>query len=66
MAEFCLECFNELNGTHYTKGDVILEFDFCENCGKYRKCIGKLREHGPLNDLIGLLINIISTTDPQS
>lgn len=28
MAEFCLSCFNELNGTHYTKGEVWLEEDF--------------------------------------
>lgn len=66
MAEFCLKCFNELNGTHYTKGDVIEAFDFCEGCAEYKKCIVKFRRHGPLNDLIGLLINTISATDPQS
>ena len=65
MAEFCLECFNELNGTHYTKGDVIEAFDFCEGCAEYKKCIVKFRGHGPLRELIRFCVDITSTTDRQ-
>ena len=27
MAEFCLDCWNEMNGTHYTPDQVVLEED---------------------------------------
>lgn len=30
MAEFCLKCFNELNGIDYQANEVWLEEDFCE------------------------------------
>lgn len=63
MAEFCLKCFNELNGTCYTKGDVIEDDDLCENCGEYKKCVVSLRGHGPMNALIRLCINLMSNTD---
>lgn len=43
MAEFCLSCFNELNGTHYTKGEVWLEEDFCEGCADWKPCVMELR-----------------------
>ena len=26
MAEFCLDCFNKLHGTNYTKWDVVLSW----------------------------------------
>lgn len=26
MAEFCLDCFNKLHGTNYTKCDVVLSW----------------------------------------
>ncbi len=63
MAEFCLECFHQLNGTHYTKADVIQDFDLCENCGEYKKCVVNLRGHDPMNVLIRFCINLISSTD---
>ena len=62
MAEFCLECYNELNGTHYTKGDVIEALDLCENCGEYKKCIVKFRGKGPLSALIRFCITLMSST----
>ena len=34
MAEFCLKCFNEMNGTHYEASEVWLEEDFCEGCAE--------------------------------
>lgn len=63
MAEFCLKCFNEINGTHYTKGDVIENFDLCENCGEYKKCIVDFRGYGPVNVLIRFCINLMSVKD---
>ena len=45
MAEFCLECLNEISGTNYTEADFILsrEPDFCENCGKMVRVVVKRR-----------------------
>lgn len=65
MAEFCLKCFNQLNGTHYTKGDVIVDYDLCEGCGEYKKCIVMFRGHGPIHTLIRLCINLMCTTDEE-
>lgn len=33
MAEFCLDCWNRLNGTHCTPQDVKTDLDLCEGCG---------------------------------
>lgn len=43
MAEFCLKCFNEMNGTHYEANEVWLEEDFCEGCADWRPCVVDLR-----------------------
>ena len=43
MADFCLKCFNKMNGTHYTKGDVIERYAICEGCAEYKKCVIDLR-----------------------
>lgn len=42
MAEFCLDCFNQQEGTHYREKDVTLEMDFCEGCGEIKPCIIRL------------------------
>lgn len=39
MAEFCLECYNKLNGTNYTEDEVITEEDLCEGCGEIKPCV---------------------------
>lgn len=39
MAEFCLECFNRINGTDFRKKDVELEDDFCEGCAGWKPCV---------------------------
>ena len=41
MAEFCLECWNQLNGTNDTKWRYVLswEKDLCEGCGQYKRVI---------------------------
>ncbi len=43
MAECCLKCFNELNGTNYQAGNVWLEEDFCEGCAEWRPCVVEVR-----------------------
>ena len=43
MAEFCLDCLNELDGTHLTEADVVLAEDFCEECGKVVPCVMRYR-----------------------
>ena len=43
MAEFCLKCFNELNGTNYHANEVWLEEDFCEGCANRQPCVMGLR-----------------------
>ena len=42
MAEFCLKCFNEMNGTHYSEEKVWTEVDFCEGCGEWKPCVYRL------------------------
>lgn len=42
MAEFCLECWNRLNGTDYTDAEMVVDYDeldLCEGCGQLRPCI---------------------------
>ena len=41
MAEFCLDCWNELNHIHLTEEDVILSkhLDLCEGCEKMRPVV---------------------------
>jgi hypothetical protein len=43
MAEFCLDCFNDLNGTDYSNKEVWLANDFCEGCGKWKPCVLDLK-----------------------
>lgn len=43
MAEFCLKCFNELNGSDHQTSEVWLEEDFCEGCAAWRPCVVGLR-----------------------
>ncbi len=41
MAEFCLECWNRINGFHKTERDYVLseELDLWEGCGQFRRVI---------------------------
>ncbi len=41
MAEFCLECWNKLNGTKYDKDKYIIskDLDLCEGCGEWKHII---------------------------
>lgn len=41
MAEFCLECWNELNGTNDSEKEYIMskDLDLCEGCGEWKRVI---------------------------
>lgn len=41
MAEFCLECWNELNDTEDSQRKYIMSDDvwLCEGCGKWKKVV---------------------------
>jgi len=41
MAEFCLDCWNKINGTHLTEEDAVLsdDLDFCEECEEMKPVI---------------------------
>ncbi len=43
MAEFCLKCLNEMDGSHITEAEVILDDDLCEGCGKIVPCVVRYR-----------------------
>ena len=48
MAEFCVDCFNELNGTNIKKYDCVLDYDLCEGCGEIKKTIVVFRLSGKI------------------
>ena len=41
MAEICLDCWNEMNGTKYKPSKYIMSdyLDLCESCGKWKSVI---------------------------
>lgn len=54
MAEFCLDCWNQINGKKYTERDWVLskELDLCEGCGMWKRVIVKERSHKIFYDLL--------------
>lgn len=54
MAEFCLDCWNRMNGTSYTERDVVTDMDFCEGCEQWKPVIVVTRWRGPAGWLEGL------------
>ena len=41
MAEFCLECWNKLNGRNDSSWKYVLswEKDLCEECGEWKRVV---------------------------
>ena len=41
MAEFCLDCWNKMNGTRHSKRKYVLskDLDFCEGCGEFKHVV---------------------------
>ena len=51
MAEFCLDCFNELEETSYSPKDVRLSLmrELCEGCGEPRRVVVGLKRRSPIS-----------------
>jgi len=47
MAEFCVDCWNELNETNDPSETFILSMDYelCEGCGQWKRTIIAPRKH---------------------
>ena len=63
MAEFCIDCWNKLHGTNYTKNDVRTDMDLCEGCGQWKPVIVVLRPPGlwgRLQDLYAYLEALVT------
>ena len=45
VAEFCLDCWNEINGTDEPKDKYVYskELDLCEGCGEWKHVIVRVR-----------------------
>ncbi len=58
MAEFCLDCWNRMNGTHYTEREIILTrgLELCEGCGQWKRTTVVLRRHPLFYDLKRLFL----------
>ncbi|MBR1969728.1 MAG: hypothetical protein IKA17_05180 [Clostridia bacterium] len=41
MAEYCLDCFNKMNGTDYDEYDFVVskDLDLCEGCGEWKPVV---------------------------
>jgi len=52
MAEFCLKCWNKINGTDKPEYEYVMskEIDFCEECWELKRVVIKERES---YDIIG-------------
>ncbi len=48
MAEFCLDCWNRINGTKDTREEWVLskELDLCEGCGEWKQIVLRPRGTG--------------------
>lgn len=60
MAEFCLDCWNKLNKTHYTEKEYVVsrELDLCEECGQWKPVIVRERRFPALYTLRVALCSI--------
>ncbi len=48
MAEFCVDCWNELHGKDYPKTHFIISeyADFCEGCATWKPVVIRERKFG--------------------
>lgn len=46
MAEFCIDCVNEMNDSNYTEKSVVLSenIELCEGCGEYKRVVIEIKE----------------------
>lgn len=54
MAEFCLDCWNEMNNSNDTESNFIIsdDLELCEGCGEYKRVIIREKESRFLKYLI--------------
>ena len=59
MDEFCVSCWNELNGTDYPEEAYFLSWDYelCEGCGAYKRVIIAQRRHYYLRMLVNQFLH---------
>ena len=52
MAEFCLECWNKINGTNYSENKYVMskEISFCEECWRLKKVVIRKKRQRSLID----------------
>ena len=52
MAEFCLECWNKINGTNHPESRYVMskEVEFCEECWGLKRIVIKEKERHSLLD----------------
>ena len=45
MAEFCLKCWNKINGTNHKEEYYIMsdDLDLCEGCGQWKHVVLVIR-----------------------
>lgn len=57
MAEFCVACWNALNGTNTPEEAYVLsrDLELCEGCGKWKQVIIAKRKHYFIRELLGNL-----------
>lgn len=58
MADFCLDCFNSIHRSNYTKADVIEELGSCEECGEYKDIVIDLKGYGFFSLIAKLYITL--------
>ena len=60
MAEFCLDCWNKLNGTNdpESKYRISKNLDLCEGCGEWKPVIVSERGHFFKRTFLSLLFSI--------
>lgn len=58
MAEFCLDCWNRLNGRNDPPEKYIISRrpDLCEGCGEWKRVIAMPKNEGPLYRLDRILL----------
>lgn len=52
MAEFCVDCWNKINGSNYSENEVQTSecLDLCEGCGEYKNVIIEIKERKTIFD----------------
>ncbi len=67
MAEYCFECFKKYIDGFVTEKDVVLQEDFCIECGCRKPCVMSVTpRYIKKLDLVDVLSDLQDTTLPLS